>query len=132
MDFQFILRQDKKPKNEHALHFNLPDTNELAIIILNDAKEPADVQLRLKAGGALHEITDTNPSFDPLRYTLLFPFGQPGWTYTLRYFESDRKVTEKDYYNYIKRSSRLLHAYSKGYPTQRSDSRLPRNSPTIA
>ena len=33
----------------------------------------------------------------------------------------------KDYSNYIKRSSRLLHAYSKGYPTQKSDSRLPRN-----
>jgi hypothetical protein len=35
--------------------------------------------LQLKRGGGLKRIFDTNPSYQPLAYPLLFPYGEQGW-----------------------------------------------------
>ena len=31
-------------------------------------------------GGGLKYIKDSNPAYDPLHFTLLFPYGEQGWT----------------------------------------------------
>ena len=91
-DVQFVMRKDKKPEGEHERRFNLPDRNEIAVISLNETKEPADVLIRMKDNGPLHRISDLHPAFDPLRYILLFPDGQHGWNPDLKR-QRDGKMT---------------------------------------
>ena len=81
-DIQFILKREGKPTDQHVRKYNLPTCEEVALITLNDKPDKADVQIKLRAGGVKH-INDTNYYFDVLHYILLFPFGKPGWTYTM-------------------------------------------------
>ena len=99
-DVKFILRKDKRPAGEHERRFNLPDKNEIAVISINESKEPADVLIRMRDDGALHRIPDTHPAFDPLRYTLLFPDGQQGWKPGLLRTDGKR-LTALEFYNYM-------------------------------
>ena len=100
-DVQFVMRKDKKPDGEHERRYNLPDRNEIAVISLNESKEPADVLIRMKDNGPLHRISDLHPAFDPLRYILLFPDGQHGWNLDLKRQKDGKKLTALQFYNYI-------------------------------
>ena len=99
-DVQFVIRKDKKPEGEHERRFNLPDRNEIAVISLNETKEPADVLIRMKDNGPLHRISDLHRAFDPLRYILLFPDGQHGWQLNLSRTDG-KKLTALQFYNYM-------------------------------
>ena len=88
--YKFVLRYDKKARKEdHERVFNAPTCNEIALVALNEAIEPADVQLHLQGGG-LKTMPDTNRSFDPMRFVLLFPYGEEGWSWNKQFIHKQK------------------------------------------
>lgn len=87
-----LLANDQAGRGTH----NLPTTCEVAAIMVDDgnAAYHRDLLLRTRGGG-LMRLFETRPEYDPLQYPLLFPFGELGWTYTLKY-ANDRKYRNKD------------------------------------
>ncbi|TFK57871.1 hypothetical protein BDN72DRAFT_745861, partial [Pluteus cervinus] len=61
------------PGTDHR-RYNLPQADEVAVILPNDpsAPEHRDIVLRLRSG-ALHRINETHAGYTPLYYVLLFP-----------------------------------------------------------
>jgi Helitron helicase-like domain at N-terminus len=73
-------------------------------------------------GGGLKRINEMNPSYDPLHYPLLFPFGDFGWandllqvgtrrTITLKQFYAFRIMQRVDEFSLIHRGKRLFQEY---------------------
>ncbi|KAF6762343.1 hypothetical protein DFP72DRAFT_786082, partial [Ephemerocybe angulata] len=65
----------------HPRRGNLPTADEVAVIICDSSGEAPgmrDVVLHLRSG-PLQRINDLHPSYAPLYYVLLFPYGEPGW-----------------------------------------------------
>jgi hypothetical protein len=61
--------------------YNRPTANEIAVIMVGTGNEPtAGRDLILQArSNRLQRIRETHSSYNPLRYPLLFPFGEQGW-----------------------------------------------------
>ena len=122
---KMILRKDGMPHKEHKGTVNLPapETKEVAIITLDDRKEPADVQVYHR-GGEVYNITDLNAHYDPLHFVLLNPKGEKGWHPNLRTTEGKKltpakfyrfmfQVRDKEKYsNHLHKSSRLMQEYA--------------------
>jgi hypothetical protein len=64
--------------------YNLPTTNELAIVLPGDGSTAArrDILLELQGGGLKH-INSGNALYAPLAYPLFFPKGETGWHYRI-------------------------------------------------
>ena len=71
-----IVITAKAPNNEHCRRYNLPVNLKEVSILTNEEKHDL---VMYKRGGPLQTISDLNPKGMCLRYTLLFPFGTPGW-----------------------------------------------------
>ncbi|OWZ14503.1 LOW QUALITY PROTEIN: Helitron helicase [Phytophthora megakarya] len=56
----------------------------VGIIIDGGAAEHRDIILHPWQGG-FEQIFETSASYDPLHYPLLFPYGEPGWTFDVPY-----------------------------------------------
>ena len=93
-DKAIVLLANKKPSNEHSGCYGLPkEKNQVAVIDLRpDCTNPADVIVRLRGGG-IQKIPETNRSFEPLRFPVLFPNGDDGWHYKL--FMTDSNGEQK-------------------------------------
>ncbi|POM60193.1 Helitron helicase-like protein [Phytophthora palmivora] len=64
---------------------NRPTASKVAAMIIDRAAaEHRDIILNTRQGG-FKRIYETSESYDPLQYPLLFPYGEPGWTYDLPY-----------------------------------------------
>ena len=122
-DVKFVLRPDKAQRG-HKGQFNLPSTNEVAIIALNEITNFMDIEVHLKSGGVQY-ISEKSPHADPLHFVLLFPEGTHGWTEGLlqtngqkltlqlfyKYLLQCRKEDE-NHFNTILRSGRLMQEYA--------------------
>ena len=61
--------------------YNRPTANEIAVIMDGTGDEPTagrDIVLQARSN-RLQRIQETHSSYNPLRYPLLFPFGEQGW-----------------------------------------------------
>ena len=61
--------------------YNRPTAGEIAVIMVGTGDEPnmgRDIVLQARRYG-LQRIRETHSSYNPLRYPLLFPFGEQGW-----------------------------------------------------
>ena len=76
-DVQIRLRL--LPGHDHR-RYNLPSADEVAVILPDNqaGSEPRDIVLR-RTNNSLQRISELHPSYTPLQYPLLFPFGEPGW-----------------------------------------------------
>src|SRR5512138_1192270 len=84
---------------------NKPSVNEVAAIIVDDGiDDPRDVVVHLRGDGRLQRISDIHPSYDPLQFPLLSPFGEYGWSphveYTNDGIRRRSKVSCKEFYAY--------------------------------
>ena len=64
-----------------ARQYNRPTASEIAVIMLGTGEQPTvgrDIVLQGRCYG-LQRIRETHSSYNPLRYPLLFPFGEQGW-----------------------------------------------------
>ncbi|KAF8200376.1 hypothetical protein BJ912DRAFT_814430, partial [Pholiota molesta] len=78
-DITLWLHVVSKP-NTDPHHYNLPTTDEVAVILPGNHLQPQsrDIILR-KHGGCLQHISELHPAYAPLQYVLLFPHGENGW-----------------------------------------------------
>ena len=61
--------------------YNRPAASEIAAVMIGTGEEPTtgrDIVLQGRRYG-LQRIQETHSSYNPLRYPLLFPFGEQGW-----------------------------------------------------
>jgi len=99
--------------------YNLPTTNEVAMIILDEYQEVScrDIILAQRyntiEGTMFRTITSSHAAYTPLHYVLLFPFGEPGWNRALHLQPSQtrdglpKRLSQRQYYQF-RLHSRLL------------------------
>ncbi|XP_076946238.1 uncharacterized protein LOC143617617 [Bidens hawaiensis] len=61
--------------------YNLPTASEVATLIVGDidnSLEPIDIIVRTKSG-TIQRISELHPSYSPLQYPLLYPYGDDGY-----------------------------------------------------
>ncbi|TFY55103.1 hypothetical protein EVG20_g9444 [Dentipellis fragilis] len=108
--------------------YNLPTADEIAVIIPGDENQvtdPRDIVLRRRSG-VLQCISDLHSAYAPLHYVLLFPWGTPGWTDTLRlHLDSNHgsqrthtRLTQLHFYSY------RIHTRDGQFPTLHLGGRL--------
>ena len=79
-ELTFFLTRNKKPGTEHQGIYNLPTCDEVALMHVGEKTENADFQVYLRSGQVRY-MSGENQACDPMLYILLFPEGNPGWTY---------------------------------------------------
>lgn len=70
------------PAINHQRRYNKPTVQEVAAIIVGSDEDRLKLTreiLLYKQEGGLKIISDDHPSYDPLHYVLIFPYGQNGW-----------------------------------------------------
>jgi hypothetical protein len=66
--------------------YNRPTASEIAAIMVGTGEEPMagrDIVLQTR-NNRLQRIRETHSSYNPLRFPLLFPFGEQGWHINMR------------------------------------------------
>lgn len=128
---QLVIHAHERNLPGHARKYNLPESSEVAALIVGEQYGKLDILLRkrgqLNRNG--HEELDTirigNRMYDPLCYPLLLPYGKHGWHSKLLHMDSKgkpKKVTPLKYYtrllferdcdfNTIIHSGRLFQQY---------------------
>nr|KAJ0214746.1 hypothetical protein LSAT_V11C400224410 [Lactuca sativa] len=89
--------------------YNLPTTSEVAALIIGDISdsiEKRDIIVQTK-NGCLQRISELHPSYLPLQYPLLFPYGDDGYSVDILHrgvsFTTDStraKCTMREYFAY--------------------------------
>nr|KAJ0207464.1 hypothetical protein LSAT_V11C500259650 [Lactuca sativa] len=100
-----------------------PAPGSLGCIVCGDDVTGAvyDIVVYSKSGSP-HRVSKLHPTYMPLQYPLLFPYGEEGWSPTLHLrINSNRSLTNNMYYSYqihdrhtyslILRSRQLFHQY---------------------
>lgn len=74
--------------------YNLPSASEVAVVLPGEFTQSnsRDILLHLH-GGVLHRISHLHPSYTPLYYVILFPYGEPGWYPELKIMTSTKRLT---------------------------------------
>ncbi|KAG2881102.1 hypothetical protein PC116_g23940 [Phytophthora cactorum] len=67
-------------RNSNPETHNTPTASEVAAIVIDQNT----AQLRA-LGGGFTRIFETHESYDPLQYSLLFPYSERGWSFDLPY-----------------------------------------------
>ena len=109
----------KAPTGQHARRYN-QQSNLKEVSILTDT-QPHDLILQKREGG-LHSVSDLNPKGMPLHFTLLFPYGTPGYDLELKQADGHKRVTPRQYFafhvnirsndiNYIHMAGRLFQEW---------------------
>ncbi|KAF6160466.1 hypothetical protein GIB67_019235 [Kingdonia uniflora] len=89
--------------------YNLPSTNEIAIILPGDGQEAPstrDIVVYLRGGHEIMRISECHPVYLPMHYVLLFPHGEMGWEPEMKKWDinynrpATKRVTQMDYYSY--------------------------------
>ena len=103
-DVQLLLDADSH--RHHSGTINRPTSTEIAVLSPNHSAHPQQqssrhVRLNLASGGVQH-INETHPIYDPLKYPIMFPYGDFGWGLGMRFRNSNRKgnITCRLYYAY--------------------------------
>lgn len=82
--------------------YNQPTVDEIAYVIDDheNVLNPRDVVLHKTGGGLLH-ITDVHSAYFPLRYSILFPWGEQGWVQNYASLHGRRiNVSRLEWYTY--------------------------------
>lgn len=70
------------PKNRDPRTYNRPTADEVACVYIANDEQPTagrDIILHLRNSAGLQRMSELHSSFMPLHFTLMFPFGEPGW-----------------------------------------------------
>ena len=97
-DVKIVINETKRPSGEHSRRYNRPLSDDIAVLMPNDATSNRDIVLHYRDGGSRH-ISELHRSYDLLQYPLLFPFGTDGWHVNPK-LQNGRKLTAMVYYRY--------------------------------
>lgn len=93
-----VIREDKRPQQEHARRFNQQQSSEVAILMDNEPTEHRDIILALK-NGTLQRISELHRSYDALQYPLIFVCGTDSYNIYIT-AKNGRKVTQQQFYSF--------------------------------
>ena len=93
-----VINEAKRPSGEHSRRYNRPLSDDIAVLMPNDATSNRDIVLHYRDGGLPH-ISELHRGYDPLQCTLLFPYGTDGWHVSLK-LQNGRKLMAMVYYHY--------------------------------
>lgn len=86
-DIQKVNMVFKRDRIKDQRRYNLPQTNEVAMVFVNDDGEPPfDRDIRIYPKTQKDSTTNfvnlsiLSSNMDPMVYPLLFPYGEPGWS----------------------------------------------------
>ena len=96
-------------RNTDGRTYNLPTASEVAALIVGN--EGSDIQVRdivlQTSDGGVQHINELHPSYLPLQYPLLFPFGEDGYRDDIKHSEealiesnSRKRVSIQEYLSY--------------------------------
>ena len=102
------IHADKRPDGEHARRYNLPTSNEIAILMPESSGEAIPERSRMVVCNfraqqgvlELQTFNETHRSYDPLQYPCLFPYGTDGWHLGIPHQHGTGKVTALQFYSY--------------------------------
>ena len=97
-DVRIVINETKRPSGEHSRRYNRPLSDEIGVLMPNDATNNRDIVLHYRDGGLKH-ISELHRCYDPMQYPLLFPDGTDGWHVNLK-LRNGRKLTAMVYYRY--------------------------------
>ena len=95
---KIVINETKRPSGDQSKRYNRPLSDDMAVLMLNDATSNRDIVLHYRDGGLQH-ISELHRGYDPLQYPLLFPNGTDGWHVNLK-LQNGRKLTAMIYYRY--------------------------------
>ena len=95
---RIVINETKRPSGEHSRRYNRPLSDEIGVLMPNDATNNRDIVLHYRDGGFKH-ISELHRGYDPMQYPLLFPDGTDGWHVNLK-LRNGRKLTAMVYYCY--------------------------------
>ncbi|XP_026435826.1 uncharacterized protein LOC113333615 [Papaver somniferum] len=96
-------------KSTDIRRYNLPTADEIAVIVPEITYKEIgvrDIILHLRENNGLKQISECHPAYLPLHYVLLFPFGELGWSPTMRQWDAvtqtytKTKLSQMEYYSY--------------------------------
>ena len=92
-DMQLLINADSR--QHHSGTTNAPVSNEIALLVPSPeatagGRTVRDVRLQL-TGGGVQRIDETHALYDPLKYPLLFPNGDSGWSLNQPFTNSNRQ-----------------------------------------
>ena len=80
---KIAINETKRPSGEHSRRYNRPLSDDIAVLMPNDATSNRDIVLHYRDGGLRH-ISELHRGYDPLQNPLLFPNGTDGWHVNLK------------------------------------------------
>jgi len=78
-DHKIIIRADKRPSGSHAIQFNAPTINKVAVVIVGENVASRDIVFKRGDGRQLQCVYETHRSYDALQYPLMFCHGEGGY-----------------------------------------------------
>ena len=81
-DFKLINHANKKPANQHRGRYNIPTTNEVAILMVGEEFDKRDILLNGR-DHTKHKIAETHRSYDGLQYPLILCRGEDGYSISI-------------------------------------------------
>ncbi|GBP19278.1 hypothetical protein EVAR_79878_1 [Eumeta japonica] len=76
---KIFIRADIRPAGQHERRFNAPQTNEVAVVIVDNECSRRDI-IVLRRSDKWRHISETHRSYDALQYSLIFCEDTPGCT----------------------------------------------------
>ncbi|SAM09761.1 hypothetical protein [Absidia glauca] len=99
--------------------YDVPSCPEIAAMVVENSTDgtfhPHDVVIKNRNGG-LRTISSLHPSYMPLHYVLMFPYGEDGWSPDMRSFSGDQqRVISRGYsaYMLMVRDNHYIHHYNR-------------------
>ena len=98
---KIVLSAEKRPTKEHARRFNLPEGNEVAIILKDEQHGKRDIVLESRES-SLKFVSEYHRAYDALQYPLLFVRGEDGYHFSTKIRPSSEKnVTCMQFYSHL-------------------------------
>ena len=119
-NIRFVLQPDGTPDNRR---YNAPVHSEVAVLMLGSGDPEneytntgRDIVIYPQNGNQLLRLSESNQSYDPLSYALMFPYGDHGWNFESRSLNNNKKLTAMDFYAFrlmYRNDNHSLHLYGK-------------------
>ena len=83
IDVKIVINETMRPSGEHSKRYNRPLSDDIAVLMPNDATSNRDIMIHYRDGGLWH-ISELHRGYDPQQFPVLFPHGTDGWHVNLK------------------------------------------------
>ena len=81
-NMKVVINADKRPAGEHVRRYNAPNTNDVAVVLIDEGHNHRDIALKVRSAG-VKTVSETHRWYDSLQYPLIFCEGQDGYHFNI-------------------------------------------------